>query len=287
MSACKLLLCISSASLALLVIASSSIVLLKRIAMRQLLWKAVKRPFSYAGITSREIEFHERLNSLGSSKVANLMLGKPGKKELRFCSFGNEDFRGKTVLFAIVLFFLLLAFSGLYAAILFLLFLRLLYLPISSFIERKRRKSFSESLEQALPHCLEMMSVLIDSGKNIPSALARLSSMDNALSSYFQKCCNMMSAGVPMSKCFSSIGSDSGCECFTDALTMICDSEKLGVPLTTPLIERSRNLREERRLKCRASAAKAPVLMLFPLVFFILPSFILVTIGSSLVGNLF
>lgn len=61
-------------------------------------------------------------------------------------------------------------------------------------------------------------------------------------------------------------------------------AEEHGAPVAETLEELAGELRSGRREKERVRAARASVLILFPLVFLILPSFLLLTVGGMLLG---
>jgi tight adherence protein C len=63
-------------------------------------------------------------------------------------------------------------------------------------------------------------------------------------------------------------------------------TESLGSPLAESLRERADEVREARRARSAELARKAPVKMLFPLVFMVLPAFLLLTVVPVLLSTL-
>ncbi|HEY7283530.1 MAG TPA: type II secretion system F family protein, partial [Actinomycetota bacterium] len=63
-------------------------------------------------------------------------------------------------------------------------------------------------------------------------------------------------------------------------------TESLGTPLAESLRRRADEVREARRAAAAERARKAPVKMLFPLVFMILPAFLLLTVVPVLLSTL-
>lgn len=63
-------------------------------------------------------------------------------------------------------------------------------------------------------------------------------------------------------------------------------SQRLGTSLTSALQNVAEDLRTERQARAEELARRAPVKMLFPLVFLILPSFLLLTVGPVLLATL-
>jgi tight adherence protein C len=70
------------------------------------------------------------------------------------------------------------------------------------------------------------------------------------------------------------------------AVTSILRSERLGSSLAQVLLDLAEDVRERRRSSAAEAARKAPVKMLFPLVFLILPAFLLLTVVPVLIATL-
>jgi tight adherence protein C len=70
------------------------------------------------------------------------------------------------------------------------------------------------------------------------------------------------------------------------AVMAMTRTEHLGTPLAESLRRRADEVRESRRAEAAERARKAPVKMLFPLVFMILPAFLLLTVVPVLLSTL-
>jgi len=70
------------------------------------------------------------------------------------------------------------------------------------------------------------------------------------------------------------------------AVMAMSRTESLGTPLAESLRRRADEVREARRAQAAERARKAPVKMLFPLVFMILPAFLLLTVVPVLLSTL-
>jgi tight adherence protein C len=70
------------------------------------------------------------------------------------------------------------------------------------------------------------------------------------------------------------------------AVMAMARTESLGTPLAESLRHRADEVRESRRARAAERARKAPVKMLFPLVFMILPAFLLLTVVPVLLSTL-
>ena len=72
-----------------------------------------------------------------------------------------------------------------------------------------------------------------------------------------------------------------GVEELTTFITSIIQAEQLGVGIAQVLRVQSDQLRTKRRQRAEKSAHEAPIKMLFPLVLFIFPAFLLVILGPA------
>ncbi len=69
-------------------------------------------------------------------------------------------------------------------------------------------------------------------------------------------------------------------------IRLLSDSLETGAPLRDALVRLRDDLSTRSRHRVQARARRAPVLMLFPLVLFILPAFVLLTIVPIVVSDL-
>jgi tight adherence protein C len=67
-------------------------------------------------------------------------------------------------------------------------------------------------------------------------------------------------------------------------VTVIVQSEKLGIPIAAVLSEQSREMRMKRRDKARELAQKVPVKILMPVMLCFLPGIFIVILGPAVVS---
>jgi tight adherence protein C len=65
---------------------------------------------------------------------------------------------------------------------------------------------------------------------------------------------------------------------------MLMQTERFGTPIARALGNFSNGLREKRRQRAEELAAKTPVKIMFPLVFFIFPTLFIVLIGPAVIN---
>jgi tight adherence protein C len=157
------------------------------------------------------------------------------------------------------------------------------HLPVI-YLKRKRRLRW-ESIARDLPEVADLMAVLCFSGESLLQALQ-----------HSVGACNHPPARQEMEAMVERIRlGESTAEVLGRAARHPCPelrrfgrtllrAEEHGAPIADTLEELAGDLRAGRREKDRVRAARGSVLVLFPLVFLILPSFLLLTIGGMLLG---
>ncbi len=89
--------------------------------------------------------------------------------------------------------------------------------------------------------------------------------------------------GTPWREALAAYATTSGDPDLRRTVAVLARTETLGVPLSDATRELARTVREARRAGTLERARTAPVKMLFPLVFLILPAFLLLTVVPVLI----
>jgi tight adherence protein C len=92
--------------------------------------------------------------------------------------------------------------------------------------------------------------------------------------------------GTPWRQALASYVGASGDPDLRRTVSVLARTETLGVPLSEATRELARSVREARRSATLERARTAPVKMLFPLVFLILPAFLLLTVVPVLLTTI-
>jgi tight adherence protein C len=91
-------------------------------------------------------------------------------------------------------------------------------------------------------------------------------------------------AGRPRQEALRLLAERSGVEDLRSIVSAFIQTEKLGTPLGKTLRVHADAARVQRRHRAEEQAHLAPLKMLFPTVFFLMPAFFLVTLAPSLLG---
>ena len=93
-------------------------------------------------------------------------------------------------------------------------------------------------------------------------------------------------AGRPRPEALRALGGRTGVEEVKSMVGAFIQTEKLGTPLGKTLRVHADSARVQRRHRAEELAHLAPLKMLFPTVFFLMPAFFLVTLAPSVLGLL-
>jgi len=143
----------------------------------------------------------------------------------------------------------------------------------------KQRKS---NILRAMPDALDLLSISVEAGLGFDLALQRVSDKwDNELSREFQRLVSDTRLGVQRRDAMRMMAERCGVEDLTNFVQAIVQAEQLGVSIGRILKVQSEQMRVRRRQRAEELAHQAPVKMLFPMVFLIFPSILVVILGPA------
>ncbi len=91
-------------------------------------------------------------------------------------------------------------------------------------------------------------------------------------------------AGSTRERALRNLALRTGVEEVDMLVAMLVQSDRFGTSVATALRVHSESLRSKRRLRAEELAAKIPVKLLFPTIFFIFPSMLLVLLGPAFIN---
>ncbi len=147
-----------------------------------------------------------------------------------------------------------------------------------------RMKKRLEELQRELPDSIDLITVSVEAGLSFDGALARLvQSMDNALALEFSILLKELRMGVQRRVALKNMIARCDVQDIQAFLSSIIQADELGVSIGNILKIQSHQMREKRRQRAREKSMKAPIKMLFPLIFFIFPTLFVVILGPALI----
>jgi len=197
-------------------------------------------------------------------------------------------------LLAIVLPFLLLMFSRnvdwklstqVSTALLLLLAAIGYYLPnvVLDSLTRARQRNIFE----AFPDALDLIIVCVEAGLGLDMAINKTAEEMRLRSPELAEELEMMAlelrVGSSRERALRNLAVRTGLDEVSTFATMLIQADRFGTSLAESLRVHADMLRTRRRLRAEEAAAKIPLKLLFPLIFFIFPSLLLVLLGPAMI----
>lgn len=155
---------------------------------------------------------------------------------------------------------------------------------------KREADGFEKEILEALPQFTDMLFAQVLGGKNLDQGFRAAARMaKEPLASLLCQTAKEVDLGASRSEAFEKVADRCNVRELSSLLRSIVEAERRGHELTTTLEIFSREIRARRRDQLRATVARTPVRILFPLVFLVLPSSVLLTVGPTFmatVGNI-
>jgi pilus assembly protein TadC len=178
-----------------------------------------------------------------------------------------------------------LAAGGPATAVAPLLVVAILRAPIfvAGRVARRRRRA----IDRDVPLLLDVLSLASFAGLPPPTALRRaVSAIDGPLADVLSAALTDVDLGARWRDRLVRVADDAGVRDLGRAIALLVRTESIGAGTTEPVAILADDVRAARRAAASEHARKAPVQMLFPLVFLVLPAFLLLTVVPVLVATL-
>lgn len=148
---------------------------------------------------------------------------------------------------------------------------------------RSRRRR--DQIAAALPDAVDLLAVCAQAGLSIAMALKRVSArVPGALGKELQRTLEEVELGVPRAQALSDLAKRNQVPEIESLVGVLTNAERFGIGVSSSLQTFAQEVRMRRRHAAEEQARRAPVKMLFPLVFLILPAFILLTVIPMLLS---
>lgn len=135
---------------------------------------------------------------------------------------------------------------------------------------------------KGLPDAMDLVTTCVEAGLGLDAALARVAEKtDGPFAAELQVMMRDVALGKLRREAMQELAQRIGVEELSTFVMSIVQAEQLGVGIAQVLRVQSDQLRTKRRQKAEKSAHEAPIKMLFPLVFFIFPAFLIVILGPA------
>jgi tight adherence protein C len=135
-----------------------------------------------------------------------------------------------------------------------------------------------------LPYTLDLVTVSVEAGLSFDGAIAKvMDATDNVLTYEFSKALKEMRMGIERKRALRALSDRCNVKELTTVVNALIQADDLGVSLGKVLRIQSDQVREFRKQSAREKSMQAPVKMLFPLIFFIFPTVLIIILGPAII----
>jgi tight adherence protein C len=195
-------------------------------------------------------------------------------------------YRGLRVLFAAIGFFSVFLFTGFNSPLL-LCGLTAFGFFLPRFLLKRKLKERQLRIRLGLPDALDLTVICVEAGLALDQAMMRvgedLRTSHPELSGEFHLFDLEIRAGKPRVEALRNLAERTGVDDIRSLVATLIQTDRFGTSVAQALRVHSDSLRTERRQRAEEQAAKTTVKMIIPLVLFVMPSLIFVTVGPAVI----
>jgi tight adherence protein C len=159
------------------------------------------------------------------------------------------------------------------------------YLPQYILTLKTRRRQ--DRMDKALPDVLDLFIVCMEAGMSLQATINRVSEETLPLSKELYEELMLTNAelrtGLSRDMALKNMGERTGVQNIKSLVGLMIQSDRMGASIAQSLRTHASFLRVQRGQKAEEHAAKLPVKILFPVIFFIFPSIFIVVLGPAII----
>ncbi len=149
---------------------------------------------------------------------------------------------------------------------------------------RRRVRARKLAIWKSLPDAFDLITVSVEAGLGLDAAMRQVSEkLRGPLAEEIGRTLREVGMGRPRREALEEMAERAGVKELATFVNAVIQAEQLGTSLGRVLRAQGLTLRIHRRQKAEELSRKAPVKLVFPLVFFIMPTFFIVTLGPIFV----
>jgi tight adherence protein C len=147
----------------------------------------------------------------------------------------------------------------------------------------RRIKTRKTEITRALPDAIDLLTISVEAGLGFDPALSRVvEKWDNALTRELGRMLSEIRMGASRRDAMREAANRVNVDDLNTFISAVIQADQLGVSISQVLRIQSRQMRQKRRQRAEEQAHKAPLKMLFPMVFLIFPSIYIVILGPAI-----
>ncbi len=138
------------------------------------------------------------------------------------------------------------------------------------------------NIQKQLPDALDLLTISVEAGLGFDAAVAKVvEKWDNELGRAFGRANQEIRVGKLRRQALRDMADRIEVTDVSTFIAAIIQADQLGVSIAKVLRIQSEQMRVKRRQRAEAEAARAPIKMLFPLVFMVFPALFIVLMGPA------
>ena len=146
----------------------------------------------------------------------------------------------------------------------------------------QRADQRQNALRRTLPEALDLMAITVQAGVGLEQAVAVVTErLKGPLGEEFNRFLNEVQLGFSRREALQNLRERNDCPELSTFILSMLQADALGIAVGEVLKTQATEIRAKRRQRARERAAKAPVRLLFPLIFGILPALFVVILGPA------
>lgn len=154
------------------------------------------------------------------------------------------------------------------------------YLPM--FWLNFKIRARQHDIQMELPDALDLLTISVEAGLGFDAAVAKVvEKWDNELGRAFGRVNQEIRVGKLRRQALRDMAERAEVPDLSTFIAAIVQADQLGVSISKVLRIQSEQMRVKRRQRAEAEAARAPIKMLFPLVFLVFPALFIVLMGPA------
>jgi tight adherence protein C len=156
---------------------------------------------------------------------------------------------------------------------------------LPQFVLGRKVRIRQEQILVNLPYSIDILSISVEAGMGFDAAVGyTMRKIKGPLAEEFSKTLNEIRLGKPRLEALDDLGNRTGVDDLKTFITAVVHASRLGGSITNTLRIQADSIRTRRRQRAQEQAMKAPIKIVFPLVFFIFPALFIVLLGPALVS---
>lgn len=160
-------------------------------------------------------------------------------------------------------------------------------LPVVRIMGQRAERSRRRRMDEQIPHLLDLLAAASASGLSAQQAIERAADgVGDPLRGALAAGIDRVRLGARWRAELEDVAERHRLDDLRRAIRVVTRAERLGTPLAAACADLATSVRAARRTRSMERARTASVKMLFPLVFLVLPAFLLLTVVPVLVATL-